>query len=262
LIPSKPPIRDEEGLIFCPPFDDPHVRKAVNFIMDKAALAKAFGGSRHGVPATSIEPPTVLPDTATYDPYPSANHAGDLAAAQAEMKQSKYDTNQDGMCDAPQCSGFVFLGRSFSWGPAIDQIMVNDLTKIGLNADLKETETGYDTLVLVKKLIPISAYPGWGKDFASPFGFDYYIFNSAGIACTGASNYANVGLTDAKAKECGVESEYNSELLGRDVKLQTRSLADNFDRTRALRAVPLAAQAAGRGVAGRERFSAPCLGEP
>ena len=62
--------------LLAPPFDDPHVRKAVNFIMDKAALAKAFGGSRHGVPATSIEPPTVLPDTATYDPYPSTNHAG------------------------------------------------------------------------------------------------------------------------------------------------------------------------------------------
>ena len=128
------------------------------------------------------------------------------------MKQSKYDTNQDGMCDAPQCSGFIFLGRSFSWGPAIDQIMVADLAKIGLNADLKETETGYDTLVLVKKLIPISAYPGWGKDFASPFGFDYYIFNSAGIACTGASNYALVGMTADQAKECGVESEYNAAL--------------------------------------------------
>lgn len=198
--------------LLAPPFDDPHVRKAVNYIIDKAALAKQFGGALHGVPATSIEPSTVLPDTATYDPYPSPNHAGDLAAAQAEMKQSKYDTNQDGMCDAPQCSGFIFLGRSFSWGPAIDQIMVADLAKIGLNADLKETETGYDTLVLVKKLIPISAYPGWGKDFASPFGFDYYIFNSAGITCTGASNYALVGMTPAQAAECGVTAEYNAAL--------------------------------------------------
>ncbi len=198
--------------LLTPPFDDVHVRKAVNFIIDKAAAAKAFGGSLHGVPATSIEPPTVNPETSTekYNPYPSTNNAGDLAAAQAEMKLSKYDTNKDGMCDAPECSGFVFLGRSFSWGPNVDQVMVGDLKKIGLNADLKETDSGYDTLILVKKLVPISAYPGWGKDFASPYGFDYYIFNSAGITCTGANNYALVGMTPAQAKECGVETQYNN----------------------------------------------------
>jgi peptide/nickel transport system substrate-binding protein len=198
--------------LLAPPFDDPHVRKAVNWIIDKQAMAKAFGGSLHGVPATSIEPPTVNPATATYDPYKSDNFAGDLAQAQAEMKQSKYDTNQDGTCDAPECSGFVFLGRNFSWGPAIDQIAVADLAKIGLKADLKETDTGYDTLILVKKLVPISAYPGWGKDFASPFGFDFYIFDSAGITCTGANNYALVGMTADLAKECGVENEYNNAL--------------------------------------------------
>jgi peptide/nickel transport system substrate-binding protein len=198
--------------LLAPPFDDPHIRKAANLIMDKAALAKAFGGSLHGVPATTVEPPTVLPETATYDPYPSTNHAGDLAAAQEEIKLSKYDTDKDGMCDAPECSGFIFLGRSFSWGPAIDQIAVADLAKIGLNANLKETDTGYDTLILVKKLVPISAYPGWGKDFASPFGFDYFIFNSAGIACTGANNYALVGITADQAKECDVEAEYTNAL--------------------------------------------------
>ena len=196
--------------LLAPPFDDPHVRKAANWIMDKAALAKAFGGSLHGVPATTIEPPTVNPATATYDPYATANFAGDLTKAQDEMKQSKYDTNQDGMCDAPECSGFIFLGRNFSWGPAIDQIAVADLAKIGLKANLKETDTGYDTLILVKKLVPISAYPGWGKDFASPYGFDFFIFNSAGISCEGANNYALVGITPQQAQECGVQAEYNA----------------------------------------------------
>ena len=84
-----------------PPFDDIHVRKAVNYIIDKAALQKAWGGPIHGAIATHIMPPTVLPGFPTdYNPYPSAGNHGDVAKAKAEMQQSKYDTNHDGLCDA------------------------------------------------------------------------------------------------------------------------------------------------------------------
>ena len=195
-----------------PPFDDIHVRKAVNYIMDKAGLVKAFGGSLRAVPATTIEPPTVNPATATYNPYPSTDNAGDQTAAENEMKQSKYDTNQDGQCDAPECKGFLFLSRSTDPWPAMDQVAMQDFAKIGLQPKLSEvdTTTGYTTLQSVKKLVPISLVPGWGKDFASPFGFNYFLFDTAGLSCDTAVNYALVGLTAAKAKECGVESQYNS----------------------------------------------------
>ena len=42
------------------PFDDIHVRKAVNDIIDKAGLLKVWGGSTHGQIATHIMPPTML----------------------------------------------------------------------------------------------------------------------------------------------------------------------------------------------------------
>ena len=45
--------------LLVPPFDDVHVRKAVNFVIDKSAVQRAWGGSLHGQIATSVEPPTV-----------------------------------------------------------------------------------------------------------------------------------------------------------------------------------------------------------
>src|SRR5581483_7165089 len=70
-----------------PPFDDIHVRKAMNWIIDKSALQKAWGGPIPGAIATHIVPPVLYNNgLAEYDPYASPNEAGDLAKAQAEIK--------------------------------------------------------------------------------------------------------------------------------------------------------------------------------
>jgi peptide/nickel transport system substrate-binding protein len=200
--------------LLAPPFDDPHVRAAVEYVIDRAQLVKLYGGKLHVVVGTTVEPPTVLPNTATYDPYPSTNGAGDLAKAQAEMKQSKYG-DSSGMCTAPQCSGFELLGRSDSPWKDMNPVLVNDLAKIGLKATLRTTDAGTQTTTLynVKKLIPISLGQGWGKDFGSPFGFDYFVFDSAGISgCTSAVNEGLVGLSAAMASQCGVSSQYQAAL--------------------------------------------------
>ena len=55
-----------------PPFDDVHVRKAVNFVMDKEGLRRAWGGPLVGEIATHIVPDPIFDDVlADYDPYPS-----------------------------------------------------------------------------------------------------------------------------------------------------------------------------------------------
>ena len=75
------------------PFDDIHVRRAVNYIMDKAGLQQANGGPLFGLIATHIVPNSMYNNNSAitgYNPYPSSNAAGDLAAAQAQMRQSKY----------------------------------------------------------------------------------------------------------------------------------------------------------------------------
>jgi peptide/nickel transport system substrate-binding protein len=199
--------------LLAPPFDDVHVREAMNYIMNKVEMQKAFGGPLHGVPATTVEPPTVLPQTANYAPYnPNGNLSGDLQAALAQMKMSKYKTDSTGKCIDPACNGWVFLGRNYPPWTNVDQVAMADMKEIGLTPKLTEVDvsTGYTTIEKVKQLIPASLVPGWGKDFASPFGFDYFIFDSAGIGCTTAANYSLVGITAAIAKSCGVTPQYDA----------------------------------------------------
>jgi peptide/nickel transport system substrate-binding protein len=198
--------------LLAPPFDDVHVRKAMNLVMNKDEMQKVFGGPLHGVPATTVEPPTVLPTTANYKPYNANGTSGDVQAALAEMKQSSYKTDSTGKCIDPACNGWIFLGRNYPPWTDVDQVAMADMKEIGLTPKLVEvdTSTGYTTIEKVKQLVPASLVPGWGKDFASPFGFDYFIFDSAGIGCTTAANYSLVGITAQIAKTCGVTDQYNA----------------------------------------------------
>ena len=87
-----------------PPFDDIHVRKAMNLVMDLEGIQRGWGGPVIGATRTHTLPESLvsLPD---YDPYQQPPFAGDVEAAKAEMEQSKYDTNQDGTCDAGALQG-------------------------------------------------------------------------------------------------------------------------------------------------------------
>jgi peptide/nickel transport system substrate-binding protein len=198
--------------LLAPPFDDPHVRKAVEYVVDKAALVKGYGGSLHADPATTVDPPSVLPATADYNPYPSENFAGDPNAAMEEMKQSKYDTNQDGQCDAPECSGFLLLASNTTPWTNMNPILVEDLAKIGLKATLSEVKPDVVNAqaITVKKLVPMTFGQGWGKDFGSPYGFGYFVFNGETISCTGSYDEGLLGMTEDQAKECDVLDEYNA----------------------------------------------------
>ena len=196
------------------PFDDVHVRKAVNLALDKVGIRKQYGGESRGDIATSVEPPSVLPESANINPYSANDGNGNLQAAMDEMKQSRYDTNHNGICDdGGACDNIEFLGRNEQPWPGMNQVAVDSLKGIlpGLKLVEVDTGTGYTTLQDVKQLIPISLVPGWGKDYGSPFGFDYEVFNSAGIySCTGAVNYSLVGISEATANECGVGDEYRA----------------------------------------------------
>jgi ABC-type transport system substrate-binding protein len=192
-----------------PPFDDVNVRKAVNLVTDKAALLQATGGPTTGEVATTIEPPTVLPDTADYDPYPSPDFAGDVEAAKAAMAQSRYDSDGDGVCDDPVCDNVLFVNRNYEPWTLYSPIMQESLAQIGINIRVRELDvsTAYTTIQTMNNLVPIAINAGWGKDYASPYGFDFFLFNTAGIACEGLVNYSLVGLTEEAAAECGPDTE-------------------------------------------------------
>ncbi len=191
-----------------PPFDDLHVRKAANLIMDKAAILQAWGGAVSGQVATHVMPPTMLDNqlTQSYDPYATPGFHGDLAKAQAEMKQSRYDTNKDGTCDAPQCKNLVIMSRNVTPFTDMEPVVQSSLSKIGIGVTPRELATGaaYTTIQTVKNKIPIGLNPSWIKDYADAYTFAAPLFSGSSINPTGNVNYSLVGLTPSKARDLGI----------------------------------------------------------
>ena len=200
-----------------PPFDDIHVRKAVNLVMDKDGLLRAWGGPTQGEIATHIIPDTMLNNTLDdYDPYPSPNHAGDEEAAKEEMKQSKYDSDGDGVCDAPECDGVLQIGANVPPNTDMLPIVESSLEKIGIRLESREVTDAYTPITTVARRVPISIRPGWGKDYADVYTFAV-LFQGDGINCEGNYNYSLVGLTAEKAEECGIPM--NAEVPSVDDKI-------------------------------------------
>jgi peptide/nickel transport system substrate-binding protein len=191
-----------------PPFDDLHVRKAANWIMDKAGILQAWGGSTFGDIATHNIPPIVLGEKlgSDYNPYPSEGNHGDEAKAKEEMKQSKYDTNKDGVCDAKECSNLVMPNRNTPVFTDSEAVVVSSLAKIGIKVKPRElaSSAAYTTIQTVKNQIPIAMNPGWGKDYADAYTFTFPEWDSRSIKPTGNSNYPLQGMTPDQAKTMGI----------------------------------------------------------
>src|SRR6266511_701771 len=206
-----------------PPFDDVHVRKAVNLIMDKAAMLQAWGGSSFGQIATHITAPIVLNNqlTQSYDPYATSGFHGDLGKAQAEMKQSKYDTNKDGLCDAAACKNLVMINRNVTPWTDLEPVVVSSLNKIGIAVKPRElaTSAAYTTIQTVKNLIPIALNARWGKDYADASTFFIPLMASTSIIETGNTNYAMVGLTPSEASSLGIKVPAGANIPNMDADI-------------------------------------------
>ncbi|MCA1831817.1 MAG: ABC transporter substrate-binding protein [Actinomycetota bacterium] len=188
-----------------PPFDDVHVRKAFNYIVDRKALVDATGGVLAGDPIghlvlDSLENNLLV----SYNPYGAADADAAFAAAKAEMRQSRYDANHDGRCDARTCRGITanFFHKD-QYGRAAAQIKKN-AAKIGL--DFKTTELSgpdfFDNFAKPTAHFPVGLFIGWGKDFLNASSFIESLFSSSALE---QNNSALLGATPAQLREWGYE---------------------------------------------------------
>jgi peptide/nickel transport system substrate-binding protein len=178
-----------------PPFDDIHVRKAMNYIIDKQALRKAWGGPVVAGIGTHIAPPVMYNNgLAEYDPYATPNDSGDLKKAEAEMKQSKYSGGSSA-CTASACKNVLMIADTRAVDGRMVPIIEADASKIGIKFAVRSINGAYTTIQTTNKNIPFSERPGWGKDYADPYTFFGELFDSRALIPSGNTNYSLVGIT-------------------------------------------------------------------
>ncbi len=194
-----------------PPFDDLHLRKAVEYAIDKDGWRKLAGGPIQGEIANHFVPDVdennILKD---YAPYSTPNGQGadtaeGLASAKGEMKQSKYDTNQDGVCDAPECDNVLTIGVVGNTSESQDALIVQNLKKIGINLDLKSLENAaaYGKVLDPSAQIPMATFVGWIHDYPDGYTWFYPLMYGPSILAQYNSNYSLVGATAEQLKKFG-----------------------------------------------------------
>jgi peptide/nickel transport system substrate-binding protein len=190
-----------------PPLDDVHVRKAMNLVVDKARLQAIRGGPAVADPIGHTAPNSLENNLLlNYDPYATPGHAGSVEEARKEMALSRYDTNGDGICDAPACSGISAVGLNFS-PEVIAQAkeIRKDVAQIGLRLDLKLMPLPSMSAMLThpKSHVALALNVAWAKDYLNASTFFVPLFASASISSPTAGNYALVGATPEQLRKWG-----------------------------------------------------------
>ena len=201
-------VRYMEMNLANPPFDDVHVRRAVNYAIDKEGLRQLRGGPLFGELAGHIMVDSLQANLlADFDPYATDNGAGDLEAAKAEMAQSKYDSDGDGVCDDPVCEDLLTFSDAAAPYPKQLALTQQNLEPIGLTLDPKALER---TTMYAKCEDPNTGWQfctstSWGKDYADGFTFAPPLFSQSAIGPESCCNDPMVGVTEEMLRDRGYD---------------------------------------------------------
>ena len=185
-----------------PPFDDVHVRKAMNLAIDKQGLRTLLGGEVKGDLTGHIMPNSLEGQLLVdYDPYATPESAGDPEAARAEMAQSKYG-EADGRCSDPACDGVLAFTINQDVYQSQAALIQQNLEEIGIRLDVKSlnTSTMYSKCAGPAEHMGACIALGWSKDYADGVTFASPLFSSDSIFPS-CCNDPLVGAPDSLLKE-------------------------------------------------------------
>lgn len=184
-----------------PPFDDVHVRRALNWIIDRAALRDAYGGPMAGPIAQHIVPDELLDNQLKgFAPFKTPGDHGNLARAKAEMAKSKYAT-RNGICTARACKS-VRMRSAGPYAPSqrISPIVKANAAKIGITLINRGRP-----LDRPASNNPLIANTQWVKPWPDPSSFMLPLFMGRSIRPSGNLNWSLAGITRPQAARLGVK---------------------------------------------------------
>jgi peptide/nickel transport system substrate-binding protein len=181
-----------------PPFDDPKVREAVNWGVDKPGLARIFAGEV--TPGCSFLPPGMPGYDEALDvddcPWGNPNEPPDLEKARSLIKEA----GVDGM-------DVTVYGNNDDPTDKVTEAYADMLTKMGFNAKPKILDGGvYFQTIGNQKTKAQTGFSNWFQDFPHPKNF-MFLVDGKSIQPTNNQNFGNVddpeitkGIADLNAE--------------------------------------------------------------
>jgi peptide/nickel transport system substrate-binding protein len=148
------------------PLQNVAVRQALEYAIDKVALAKIYGGLDYNVPLNQVFGPGAEGYIAGYNPYPTPNNEGDAAKCKSLLKAAGYP------------NGFTItdLYRADGNHPAVFEEVQKDFGNCGVTVNGKSISQGYysSTGILQTSASQLASAawditePGWVPDWYGP----------------------------------------------------------------------------------------------
>lgn len=194
-----------------PPFDDVHLRRAVNLAFDpdpaNTVISSIPTGPYGYIPVDAIG--HIAPDSTEngllrgWDPYPF-----DLDEARREMARSRYDHDHDGVCDDAACRRIRTIDSDFGYEPLAERGLLQGLREIGITLDIRRLSGGR---VLRESADPtnrvalnLTGY--WDAEWPDPATLFASQLGPDGLPGVGmGANFSLVGATEDQLSEWGYD---------------------------------------------------------
>lgn len=160
------------------PFDNPKVRQAISYAVDRTSVVNAAGGSSLAEPATTFLPEQASFGYNAYDAFP-AGKTGNAAKAKELLKEAGY---AKGLTITLTHSN----EKNFATSPEIATAIQEALKKAGITVKLQGLESNaYSDKIYNVKSEPGFFLTGWGADWPSGGPFLAPIFDGRQIVKNG-----------------------------------------------------------------------------
>ncbi len=190
-----------------PPFDDPKVREAVNYGIDKPALARLYGGTMQ--PGCTFIPPGVPGYDEEFDttgcPYGDPTQPPDIEKAQDLLEEAGAVGEK-----------VTVWGNNQDDSQPVAEAYTDMLNDIGFDAEVEIVDAAvYFQTIGNEKTGAQTGFSNWFMDFPHPLNM-YFLVDPDSIQPTNNQNYGNVDDPKIKEELTRLESETDLEAVADD----------------------------------------------